>query len=117
MHNWSGNLDFKQREGEISTCGGFFVRFYCKSRRHWKTLWCSNSLLSNYGTAMKYPGVLGHMDTQTIEEVINGEGYQNQEKHTRQVIGVSTYCKECDFNPRPVVLIWTNNQIMLKKKI
>ena len=119
MHNWSGNLDFKQREGEISTCGrpfapDFTVRAGGIGKHYGAVTPCCQTM----GPPNEIPSVLGHMDTQTIEEVINGEGYQNLRKaHKTGDWSLAPYCKECDFRIQdPEVLIWTNNPNHVKKE-
>ena len=61
MHNWSGNLDFEQRNGEVSTC-------YSKRRF---TVRAGGTTTSS---------VLGHMDTQTIEELLSKSKKSTQDR-------------------------------------
>lgn len=119
MHNWSGNLDFEQRDGEVSTCGrpfapDFTVRAGGIGKHYGAVTPCCQTM----GPPNEIPSVLGHMDTQTIEEVINGEGYQNLRKaHKTGDWSLAPYCKECDFRIQdPEVLVWTNNPNHVKKE-
>ena len=114
MHNWSGNLEhLRSRDGEVSTCGRPFVpRFHSTQWWYRQTLWCSDTLLSNYGIQMKYQSVLGHMDTQSIAEVINGEGYQNLRKaHKTGDWSLAPIVRTVTLEFKIPVLVWTNNSV------
>ena len=53
---------------------------------------------------------LGHLDDQTIEEVYNGEKYQELRKaHEEERFDDIPYCKDCDqLYHVPESLVWTN---------
>lgn len=55
-------------------------------------------------------GVLGHLDDQTIAEVISGEPYTTlREAHSQQNFGDISYCANCDqLYDVPESLVWTN---------
>jgi MoaA/NifB/PqqE/SkfB family radical SAM enzyme len=55
-------------------------------------------------------GVLGHLDNQTIEEVITGSHYTALRKaHTQKNFDEISYCAECDqLYDIPESLVWTN---------
>ena len=120
MHNWSGNLDFGEvRKGEVLTCGrpfapDFTVRAGGIGNHYGAVTPCCQTM----GPPNEIPSVLGHMDTQTIEEVINGEGYQNLRKaHTTGDWSLAPYCEFCDFRVQdPEVLVWTNNKYHVRKE-
>ena len=54
--------------------------------------------------------VLGHLDDQTIKEVIAGAPYQNlRNKHTKKHFDEISYCADCDqLYDLPEALVWTN---------
>ena len=53
---------------------------------------------------------LGHLDDQTIEEVLNGEKYEELRKaHREKRFDDISYCKDCDqLWHVPESLVWTN---------
>lgn len=119
MHNWSGNIDIQSREGVISTCGrpfapDFTVRAGGIGDHYGAVTPCCQTM----GPPNEIPSVLGHMDTQSIAEVINGEGYQNLRKaHTTGDWSLAPYCEECDFRIQDQeVLVWTNNNDHVRKE-
>lgn len=119
MHNWSGNIDIQSRDGVVSTCGrpfapDFTVRAGGIGDHYGAVTPCCQTM----GPPNEIPSVLGHMDTQTIAEVINGEGYQNLRKaHTTGDWSLAPYCEECDFRIQdPEVLVWTNNNDHVRKE-
>ena len=54
--------------------------------------------------------VLGHLDDQTIEEIVSGTPYQNlRNKHTKKTFNKISYCANCDqLYDLPESLVWTN---------
>jgi pyruvate-formate lyase-activating enzyme len=54
--------------------------------------------------------VLGHLDTQTIKEVVAGPAYQElRDKHAKNDFDSIDYCKNCDqLYDAPESLVWTN---------
>jgi homospermidine synthase len=56
--------------------------------------------------------VLGHVETQTIEEIWNGELYNKlREAHANKDFDSIDYCKNCDFlYEDPEVLVWSNDK-------
>jgi MoaA/NifB/PqqE/SkfB family radical SAM enzyme len=120
MHNWSGNLDFGEvRQGEVLTCGrpfapDFTVRAGGIGKHYGAVTPCCQTM----GPPNEIPSVLGHMDTQTIEEVYNSEASQNLRKaHTTGDWSLAPYCEHCDFRIQdPEVLVWTNNSDHVRKE-
>jgi len=53
---------------------------------------------------------LGHLDTQTIEEVVNGDLYKELRlAHEEERFDDISYCKDCDqLYHVPESLVWTN---------
>ena len=64
---------------------------------------------------------LGHLDTHTIEEVINGDKYEELRlAHTEGRFDDISYCKDCDqLYDVPESLVWTNidNRVYNQSKI
>ena len=120
MHNWSGNLEhLRSRDGEISTCGRPFAPdFTVRSGGIGDHYGAVTPCCQTMGPPNEIPSVLGHMDTQSIAEVINGEGYQNLRKaHKTGDWSLAPYCENCDFRVQdPEVLVWTNNSDHVRKE-
>ena len=56
--------------------------------------------------------ILGHLDTQSFEEVYFGDKYENLRKaHREENFDSIDYCKDCDFlDGDPEVLVWSNDK-------
>ena len=96
MHNWSGVYTPEYiREGNVKTCGRPFspdiVVRAGGHEGHTLAVHPCCQVLGNDDAA-----VLGHLDTQTFEEVWNGELYEElRERHRNK--DYPDYCKNCDF--------------------
>jgi len=55
---------------------------------------------------------LGHLDTQSFEEVFYGDKYQElRDAHTKKEFDKIDYCKDCDFLwENTEVLVWSNDK-------
>lgn len=116
MHNWSGNLESqpRRRPGEKRrTCGRPFapeltVRAGGTAGHQAAVTPCCMTL----GPPNETKSVLGHLDSQTIQEVWQGEKYQElRQKHREEDFDSIDYCKNCDFLVEdPEVLVWTNDK-------
>ena len=111
MHNWSGEYTkvYSRRKEERRTCGRpmapmLQVRAGGLEKRQGGVVACC-MVLGNDKEA-----TLGHLDTQTIQEVLDGDKYQELVKaHEEERFDDIPYCKNCDqlWNV-PESLVWTN---------
>lgn len=115
MHNWSGNYkNINPRIGKKKTsCGRPFapeltVRAGGLDGKTASVVPCCQTL----GPPNESKSVLGHLDTQTLEEVYFGENYNKLRKaHTEKNFDSIEYCKDCDFLYQSEdVLVWTNDK-------
>lgn len=115
MHNWSGNYDNKNpREVKKKTsCGRPFapeitVRAGGLDGKTASVVPCCQTL----GPPNEAKSVLGHLDTQSFEEVYFGDKYSKlREAHTLNKYEDVDYCKNCDFlYQSEEVLAWTNDK-------
>lgn len=119
MHNWSGNMKFAQRSGVHSTCGRPFapdltVRAGGLDNHYGAVTPCCQTM----GPPNEIPSVLGHLDTQSVVDVVTGEAYENlRQAHLTGNWELAPYCKNCDFRIQdPEVLVYTNNPSRVKKE-
>jgi organic radical activating enzyme len=116
MHNWAGNLEAGyQRLGfgitEKRSCGRPFAPELTiragglKGHRGAVTPCCQTM-----GPPAESLSVLGHMDTQTFEEVWMGDLYENlRDAHMKGEFDRVPFCENCDFLiADPEVLVWSN---------
>jgi wyosine [tRNA(Phe)-imidazoG37] synthetase (radical SAM superfamily) len=108
QHNWSGVYDPAYgREGEVKTCGRPFspdlVIRAGGLNDQWGAVHPCCQVLGRDDEA-----VLGHMSENKIDEIWEGELYQQlRDDHTSG--NYPDYCKGCDFLiDDPEVLVWTN---------
>ena len=111
MHNWSGEYVevYSRRKDKRRTCGRpmasmLQVRAGGLEKRQGAVVACC-MVLGNDKEA-----TLGHLDTQTIQEVLDGDKYKELVKaHEEERFDDISYCKNCDqlWNV-PESLIWTN---------
>jgi pyruvate-formate lyase-activating enzyme len=113
MHNWSGVYTgpYERRKEERRGCGRPFkpmlqVRAGGLNKHQGAVVACC-MVLGNDKAA-----TLGHLDDQTIEEVLNGEKYQElRSAHKEERFDDIPYCKDCDqLWHVPESLVWTNMQ-------
>lgn len=111
MHNWAGEYQgpYGRPAKEKRTCGRPFhptlqVRAGGLSKQHGAVVACC-MVLGNDSEA-----VLGHLDTQTIQEVLDGAPYRELRKaHQEGRFDDISYCKNCDqLYDVPESLVWTN---------
>jgi len=115
MHNWSGNYDNENPRDikKRTSCGRPFapeltVRAGGLNGQTASVVPCCQTL----GPPNEAKSVLGHLDTQSFEDVYFGEKYQKlREAHTTKNFDEIDYCKNCDFlYDDPEVLIWSNDK-------
>ena len=111
MHNWSGEYDspYTKRKGERRGCGRPFapilqVRAGGIDEHQGAVVACCMVL------GKDREATLGHLDTQTIEEVVNGDLYKELRlAHEEERFDDISYCKDCDqLYHVPESLVWTN---------
>lgn len=111
MHNWSGEYDspYERRKENRRSCGRPFspmlqVRAGGLDGHQGAVVACC-MVLGNDKAA-----TLGHLDTSTIEEVVNGDKYEELRlAHTEGRFDDISYCKDCDqLYDVPESLVWTN---------
>jgi len=115
MHNWSGNYTpgYTRDTSKRRTCGRpasaeLTVRAGGLDGHRAAVTPCCQVL----GPPTESKSVLGHLDTQTFEEVWNGELYNElRHLHDTEQFDKIDYCKGCDFlYEDPEVLVWTNDK-------
>ena len=117
MHNWAGSeveLDYHRTSittgfGSQRSCGRPFspllqVRAGGLNGHFAAVVACCMVL------GKDTEAVLGHLDDQTIEEVVSGSPYQAlRNKHTQKAFNKISYCADCDqLYDLPESLVWTN---------
>lgn len=117
MHNWAGTIDRNDRDGVVSTCGRPFspdltVRAGGLDGKHGAVVPCCQTM----GTPVESTSVLGHMEDNSISEIIYGESYVNlRTAHRTGDFSSVPYCKDCDFLLQdPEVLVYTNRPDVVK---
>jgi len=121
MHNWSGNYApqyfFRKPDDTTTqkkrTCGRPFapeltVRAGGVDGQRAAVTPCCMTL----GPPNESKSILGHLDSQSIEDVWYGEKYKNlRDLHAREEFDSIDYCKNCDFLIEdPEVLVWSNDE-------
>jgi len=115
MHNWSGNYDNKNPRPKTDrrTCGRPFapeltIRAGGETGRTGAIVPCCQTL----GPPNEEKSILGHMDSQTFEEIYNGDAFKKLRKaHKERDFDSIEYCKNCDFlYDDPEVLVWSNDK-------
>jgi pyruvate-formate lyase-activating enzyme len=111
MHNWSGNYNgnYTRSKKNMKNCNRPFlpslhVRAGGLGKHQAAVVPCPFVLGS------EIEATLGHLDTQTIEEVFNGEKYMElRNAHKEGRPEDISYCKNCDqLFEVPESLVWTN---------
>jgi len=115
MHNWSGNIDSKNRKivNKRRTCGRPFaneitIRAGGEPGRYGAVTPCAQTL----GPPNETKSVLGYSDKESLHDIWNGALYNElREKHLKEDFDNIDYCKKCDFlYDDPDVLVWTNDE-------
>lgn len=115
MHNWSGNYDNPNPRNptERKSCGRPFapeitVRAGGSAGRTAAVVPCCQTL----GPPNEEKSILGHLDTQSFEEVWFGDKYEKlREAHAKKEFDKIDYCKNCDFLwQNSEVLVWSNDK-------
>ena len=112
MHNWSGvyaDIPYGRSGLEKRSCGRpnapyLYVRAGGLDGHLGAVVACCFTL------GQDSEAVLGHLDTQTIAEVVNGPEYENlRQLHHDNDFDQLSYCKDCDqLYDAPESLVWTN---------
>jgi organic radical activating enzyme len=114
MHSWDGTFDAPYKRGDLTTatrrtCGRPFAPYLeVRAGGNWgkqgAVVPCP-FILGKDSTA-----VLGHLEDQTIAEVVRGEPYRKlREAHLKGDFDSIPYCKGCDqLLEVPEALVWTN---------
>ena len=116
MHNMSGNYDneYNPRNGmKKVTCGRPFapeltVRAGGLDGKMGAVTACCQTL----GPPNEKNSVMGHLDSQSFEEIYFGEKYnQLRDAHEKNNFDEIDYCKNCDYLYQDVEsLVWTNDK-------
>ena len=115
MHNWSGNYknENPRKKTDRRSCGRPFapeitIRAGGEQGRTGALVPCCQTL----GPPNEEKSILGHVDTQSLEEIYNDEPYKKLiDAHTRNDFDKVDYCKDCDFLYQdPEVMVWTNDK-------
>ncbi|MBF0382930.1 MAG: radical SAM protein [Magnetococcales bacterium] len=115
MHNWSGGLNAPYDRSRLTasqlrrSCGRPFspllqVRAGGIGNHHGAVVACCMVL------GKDSQGVLGHLDHQSISDIVSGSKYQElRSAHMEQRFDDISYCRECDqlYN-LPESLVWSN---------
>ena len=112
QHNWSGNFTSVKRKGIPSKCGKPFapeltIRAGGVGKHKGAVVSCCQTL----GPPNEIASVLGHADTDRLEEIVKSQAAQDlQEAHRTNDWSLAPYCENCDFRLHdPEVLVYTNN--------
>lgn len=113
MHNWSGNrpTDYQRATHTRRTCGRPFapeivIRAGGVNGQRGAVTPCCQTM----GPPNEVRSVLGHADTQTLEEIWDGEAYERlRQLHREEKFNETGFCGGCDFlYEDPEVLVWSN---------
>ena len=118
QHNWSGNLTSVKRKGTPSKCGKPFapeltIRAGGVGKHRGAVVSCCQTL----GPPNEIASVLGHADTDRLQDIVNGSAAQDlREAHKTNNWSLAPYCENCDFRLHdPEVLVYTNSDTRLYK--
>ena len=115
MHNWSGNYKNTNARNPTTrrSCGRPFapeltVRAGGEAGRTAGIVPCCQTL----GPPNEEKSILGHLDTESYEDIYNGERFiKLREAHSTKNFDSIDYCKNCDFlYDDPEVLVWSNDK-------
>ena len=114
MHNWSGNVtpEYSRNSKPKRSCGRPFapvltVRAGGLNGKHAAVTPCTQTM----GPPNEAKSVLGHLEDQSIQGVLEGPPYQElRQKHSNNDFDSIDYCRNCDFLIEdPEVLVWSND--------
>ena len=114
MHNWSGNYQplYLRDPSTRKTCGrpwapDITIRAGGVGELHGAVVPCCQTM----GPPNEEKSVLGHVETQTIDEIWNGELYQQlRDAHSNEDFDSIDYCKDCDLlYQEDESLVWSND--------
>ena len=116
MHNWSGNYNNNLNSRNMinkRSCGRPFapeitIRAGGYVGRTGAIMPCCQTL----GPPNEIKSILGHLDTETFEDIYFGKKYEElREAHRNEKFDKIEYCKNCDFlDGDPEVLAWSNDK-------
>lgn len=114
MHNWSGNYQplYVRDPSQRRTCGRPFApEITIRSGGNNGLKGAVTPCCQTMGPPNESLSVLGHTETQTIEEIWNGAEYEKlRQAHADRDFDSIEYCKDCDFlYEDPEVLVWSND--------
>jgi len=113
MHNWSGNYQplYLRDPAKRKTCGrpwapDITIRAGGIDKLHGAVVPCCQTM----GPPNEAKSVLGHVETETIDEIWNGQLYQElRDAHSKGNFDSIDYCKDCDLlYQEDESLIWSN---------
>ena len=115
MHNWSGNYENKnfRKKTARKSCGRpnapeLTIRAGGAPGRTAAIVPCCQTL----GPPNEEKSILGHLDSQSFEEVYFGEKFNElRDAHNKKEFDKIDYCKDCDFlYDDPEILVWSNDK-------
>ncbi|MDC3408824.1 radical SAM protein [Burkholderiales bacterium] len=112
MHNWGGQYEempYQRAAPKKRTCGRP-ASPYLTVRAGGLNGQSASVVPCCFVLGQDSKAVLGHLDTQTIAEVLEGEKYQElRDKHAKSDFDSIDYCRDCDqLYDIPEALVWTN---------
>jgi len=115
MHNWSGNYQpgYKRDPSIRKTCGRPFApEITIRSGGIDGLKGAVTPCCQTMGPPNESKSVLGHTQTQSIEDIWFGDKYEQlREAHRSKNFDSIEYCKNCDFlYDDPEVLVWSNDK-------
>lgn len=115
MHNWSGNYQpsYERDKSKRKTCGRPFApEITIRSGGNDGLRGAVTPCCQTMGPPNESKSVLGHIETQTIEEIWNSAEYNTlRAAHRTGNFDDIEYCENCDFlYDDPEVLVWSNDK-------
>lgn len=115
MHNWSGNYapNYQRSKTTRKSCGRPSApEITIRAGGIDGQLGAVTPCCQTMGPPNEDKSVLGHLSSQTLEEVYFGSKYEELRKaHKEERFDDIEYCKNCDFlYEDPEVLVWSNDE-------
>jgi len=116
MHNFSGNYQNEKnprKKTEKKTCGRPFAdELTVRAGGYPNRLAAVTACCQTLGPPNEVKSVMGHLDTESFEEIYFGKNYQElRDAHEKKEFDKIDYCKDCDYlYEEPESLIWTNDK-------